>query len=82
VKQVIEIAKTSDALTKTNEYRMYPTSKYMLGKVKEINQITATVTMIRLLVILLRYVVGFLTARYLTTARLAMLKAEAVQEMK
>jgi hypothetical protein len=82
VKHVIEIAKTSDALTKTNEYRMYPTSKYILGKDKEINQITATVNTIRLIVILLRYVAGFLTARYLSTAKLVMLKAEAVHEMK
>jgi hypothetical protein len=76
------IAKTTDALAKKNEYRMYPTSKYVFSKVKDINQITATVNKIRLLVILLRYVVGYLTARYHSTAKLAMLRDEAVHEMK
>jgi hypothetical protein len=82
VKHVTGIAKTTNVLAKTNEYRMYPTSKYVFGKVKEINQITATVNTIRLLVILLRYVVGFLTARYRSTAKLAMIRDEAVHEIK
>jgi hypothetical protein len=54
----------------------------MLGKLKDINQIITIVKTILLLVTLLRYVYGFLTARYLSIAKLVRLRTEAVQEMK
>ena len=82
VKHVIEMATKTDAFTKINAYSVDPTLKYIFGKLKEINQIPATVKMIRLLVTLVRYVFGFRTARYLSTAKLEMLITEAVHEMK
>jgi hypothetical protein len=71
-----------EVLENMKEYVEKPTFRYMLGKLKDINQIITIVKAILLLVTLLRYVYGFLTARYLSIAKLVRLRSEAVQEMK
>ena len=46
------------------------------------DQIATTVNTILLLFTVLRYVLGFLTVKYLSNAKIPMVRAEAVLEMK
>ena len=52
----------------------------MFGKLNDITQIIAIVITIRLLVNFARYVFGFRTAKYRSTAKLERLRTEAVYE--
>ena len=82
IKQLTDEAKKSDALTLIKDDKMYPSCKYIMSEAEEINQIATTVNMIRLFVTVLRYVLGFLTDKYLSNAKLTMVKADAVLELK
>ena len=82
MKQLSDAAKKSDALTLMKDAKTNPSFKYIMIEAEEINQIATTVNMIRLFVTVLRYVLGFLTDMYLSNAKLAIVKAEAVLEMR
>jgi hypothetical protein len=63
---------------------MYPTSKYILGKVKEINQLNYSDGYHDSFISHFITICGRFsyTARYLSTAKLVMLRTEAVHDMK
>ena len=54
----------------------------MKGKLKDITQKAKIVKAIRLFVTFVRKVFGFLTAKYLSTAKLIRLRSDAVHEIK
>ena len=79
---LIDVAKINDALTLIKDDKTYSSFKYIMSEAKEINQIATTVNTIRLFVTALRYLLGFLTDKYLSNAKLAIVKAEAVPQVK
>ena len=82
MKQLTDVAKTNDALTLVKDDKTNPSFKYIISDAEEINQIATMVNMIRLFVTVLRCVLGFLTEKYLSNAKLTIFKAEAVLEIK